>query len=57
MTPRRAQLIVITRSTATPAGMTLLRCLLCAEHSAEEVETMLGMFERAGKAVGISKMP
>jgi len=26
---------------------------LCAEHSADEVETILGMFERAGKAVGI----
>src|SRR5690606_21618370 len=38
---------------ATPAGMTLLRCSLCAEHSSEEVETILGMFERAGKAVGI----
>jgi 8-amino-7-oxononanoate synthase len=33
--------------------MTLLRCSLCAEHSAEEVETILGMFGRAGKAVGI----
>jgi 8-amino-7-oxononanoate synthase len=33
--------------------MTLLRCSLCAEHSAEEVATILGMFERAGRAVGI----
>ena len=33
--------------------MTLLRCSLCAEHSSEEVETILGMFARAGKAVGI----
>jgi hypothetical protein len=33
--------------------MTLLRCSLCAEHSAEQVKTILGMFERAGKAVGI----
>jgi hypothetical protein len=33
--------------------MTLLRCSLCAEHSAEEVETILGMFERAGRAVEI----
>ena len=38
---------------ATPAGMTLLRCSLCAEHSAEQVQTIIGMFERAGKAVGI----
>jgi len=43
----------LARPPATPAGMTLLRCSLCAEHSAEEVETILGMFERAGKAVAI----
>ncbi|MEL6530439.1 MAG: aminotransferase class I/II-fold pyridoxal phosphate-dependent enzyme [Pseudomonadota bacterium] len=43
----------LARPPATPAGMTLLRCSLCAEHSSEEVETILGMFERAGKAVGI----
>jgi hypothetical protein len=33
--------------------MTLLRCSLCAEHTAEEVQTILGIFETAGKAVGI----
>ena len=38
---------------ATPANMTLLRCSLCAEHTGEEVETILGIFEAAGKAVGI----
>ncbi len=43
----------LARPPATPAGMTLLRCSLCAEHSAQEVETILQMFERAGKAVGI----
>ncbi|MEO0462332.1 MAG: aminotransferase class I/II-fold pyridoxal phosphate-dependent enzyme [Pseudomonadota bacterium] len=43
----------LARPPATPAGMTLLRCSLCAEHSAEEVQTVLAMFERAGKAVGI----
>ncbi len=43
----------LARPPATPAGMTLLRCSLCAEHSADEVETILGMFERAGKAIGI----
>ena len=43
----------LARPPATPAGMTLLRCSLCAEHSAEEVQTILAMFERAGKAVGI----
>jgi 8-amino-7-oxononanoate synthase len=43
----------LARPPATPANMTLLRCSLCAEHSADEVATILGMFERAGKAVGI----
>ena len=43
----------LARPPATPAGMTLLRCSLCAEHSSEEVQTILAMFERAGKAVGI----
>ena len=43
----------LARPPATPAGMTLLRCSLCAEHSVEEVQTILGMFERAGLAIGI----
>jgi glycine C-acetyltransferase/8-amino-7-oxononanoate synthase len=43
----------LARPPATPAGMTLLRCSLCAEHSAEQVQTILGRFERAGRAVGI----
>lgn len=43
----------LARPPATPANMTLLRCSLCAEHSEDEVQTILGMFERAGKAVGI----
>ncbi|MXP26893.1 aminotransferase class I/II-fold pyridoxal phosphate-dependent enzyme [Altererythrobacter indicus] len=43
----------LARPPATPANMTLLRCSLCAEHSEEQVGTILGMFERAGKAIGI----
>lgn len=43
----------LARPPATPANMTLLRCSLCAEHTEEEVQTVLGMFERAGKATGI----
>jgi glycine C-acetyltransferase/8-amino-7-oxononanoate synthase len=43
----------LARPPATPAGMTLLRCSLCAEHTAEQVQTILGMFERAGRAIGI----
>jgi 7-keto-8-aminopelargonate synthetase-like enzyme len=43
----------LARPPATPANMTLLRCSLCAEHTADQVQVILGMFERAGKAVGI----
>jgi 7-keto-8-aminopelargonate synthetase-like enzyme len=43
----------LARPPATPANMTLLRCSLCAEHSAEQVQRIIGMFERAGKACGI----
>ena len=43
----------LARPPATPAGMTLLRCSLCAEHSAEQVGEILGRFERAGKRIGI----
>jgi 7-keto-8-aminopelargonate synthetase-like enzyme len=43
----------LARPPATPAGMTLLRCSLCAEHSSEQVETIIGMFARAGAASGI----
>ena len=50
---REGLYVNLARPPATPAGMTLLRCSLCAEHSSEEVQTILGMFERAGKAIGI----
>ena len=43
----------LARPPATPANMTLLRCSLCAEHSAEQVQTIIGMFKRAGATVGI----
>ena len=43
----------LARPPATPAGMTLLRCSLCSEHSAEQVQTIIGMFERAGRIAGI----
>jgi len=41
------------RPPATPAGTYLLRCSLCAEHTAEQVETILGMFAAAGRSVGV----
>ncbi len=43
----------LARPPATPAGITLLRCSLCAEHSSEQVAEILGRFERAGKRVDI----
>ncbi|HET9460031.1 MAG TPA: aminotransferase class I/II-fold pyridoxal phosphate-dependent enzyme [Sphingomicrobium sp.] len=42
----------LARPPATPAGMTLLRCSLCAEHSASQVEEILAMFGAAGRATG-----
>jgi 8-amino-7-oxononanoate synthase len=41
------------RPPATPAGTYLLRCSLCAEHTSAQIDTVLGMFESAGKAVGV----
>src|SRR3546814_3206797 len=42
----------LARPPATPAGMTLLRCSLCAEHSSDQVDEILAMFEAAGRATG-----
>jgi hypothetical protein len=44
----------LARPPATPANMTLLRCSLCALHTADQVQTIIGMFQRAGKTAGIS---
>ena len=41
------------RPPATPAGMDLLRCSLCAEHTSEEVGEIIAMFEAAGRATGV----
>ncbi|MFZ4688583.1 MAG: serine palmitoyltransferase [Polymorphobacter sp.] len=43
----------MSRPPATPAGVFLLRCSLCAEHSAEQLETVLERFAMAGAAVGL----
>jgi 8-amino-7-oxononanoate synthase len=43
----------LARPPATPAGMTLLRCSLCAEHSSAQVDEILGMFEAAGRKTGV----
>ena len=42
----------LARPPATPANMTLLRCSLCAEHTGEQVDEILGMFAAAGRATG-----
>ena len=42
----------LARPPATPAGMTLLRCSLCALHSEDQVGEILGMFAAAGRATG-----
>ena len=43
----------LARPPATPANTTLLRCSLCAEHSAGEVARVLATFEAAGRATGV----
>src|SRR3546814_13332152 len=40
------------RPPATPAGMYLLRCSLCAEHSDDQVDEILEIFAKAGAATG-----
>ncbi len=40
----------LARPPATPGNLTLLRCSLCAEHSGEQVDQILGMFAAAGRA-------
>jgi 8-amino-7-oxononanoate synthase len=41
------------RPPATPAGTFLLRCSLCAEHTTEQIDRVIGMFRAAGQAVGV----
>ena len=50
---RNGLYVNLARPPATPAGMTLLRCSLCAEHSEEEVGQILEIFEKSGKETGI----
>jgi 8-amino-7-oxononanoate synthase len=42
----------VARPPATPAGTFLLRCSLCAEHTREQLDIVLGHFGTAGRAVG-----
>jgi 7-keto-8-aminopelargonate synthetase-like enzyme len=41
------------RPPATPAGMYLLRCSLCAEHTSEQVDRVIDMFARTGRAMAV----
>jgi 7-keto-8-aminopelargonate synthetase-like enzyme len=43
----------MSRPPATPAGVFLLRCSLCAEHSAEQLEIVLERFAMAGEMTGL----
>jgi 8-amino-7-oxononanoate synthase len=42
----------VARPPATPNGMFLLRCSLCAEHSVEQIDTILAAFKAAGTLSG-----
>jgi 8-amino-7-oxononanoate synthase len=42
----------VARPPATPNGMFLLRCSLCAEHTAEQIDTILAAFKSAGQLSG-----
>jgi 7-keto-8-aminopelargonate synthetase-like enzyme len=43
----------MSRPPATPAGVFLLRCSLCAEHRPDQLETVLERFSMAADAVGL----
>jgi len=43
----------MSRPPATPVGVFLLRCSLCAEHSAEQLETVLERFSQAAEMTGL----
>lgn len=43
----------VARPPATPAGMFLLRCSVCAEHSSDQMSRVVQMFEEAGRATGV----
>ena len=48
----RGVYVNMARPPATPAGMYLLRCSLCADHTAEQVTQILERFAEAGRATG-----
>jgi 7-keto-8-aminopelargonate synthetase-like enzyme len=44
----------MSRPPATPAGVFLLRCSICALHSDEQIDTVLGKFEQAAQMAGLA---
>jgi len=44
--------VSVARPPATPNGMFLLRCSLCAEHTPEQITTILAAFKSAGQMSG-----
>lgn len=49
----RGVYVNMARPPATPAGMFLLRCSLCAEHTRAQMDQVLATFVAAGQAVGV----
>ncbi len=43
----------VARPPATPAGMFLLRCSVCAEHTSEQITRIMAIFEAAGRATKV----
>jgi 8-amino-7-oxononanoate synthase len=44
----------MSRPPATPAGVFLLRCSICALHSDEQIDIVLGRFEQAAQMAGLA---
>jgi 7-keto-8-aminopelargonate synthetase-like enzyme len=44
----------MSRPPATPAGVFLLRCSICALHTDAQIDTVLGLFEQAAQITGLA---
>jgi 7-keto-8-aminopelargonate synthetase-like enzyme len=49
----RGVYVNLARPPATPAGMNLLRCSLCAAHTPDQIRTVINAFIAAGREVGL----
>jgi 7-keto-8-aminopelargonate synthetase-like enzyme len=43
----------VARPPATPSGVYLLRCSVCAEHTPDQITRVIAMFEAAGRSAGV----